>query len=92
MVNKKEHKFIDFLKDNLELMCLIFFGIGFLFLMSLSVFENYNIANICRSWDENSDREEVITDDTTKEEWVKCCYQRVNENGVIKACEYIKLK
>jgi len=47
---------------------------------------------VCKMWNENSNIVYPLeNDDITKEQWVKCCIQRVQENGVIKECKYIKL-
>jgi len=54
--------------------------------------DNIDAKQICKAWNENSNKEELITDDLTNEKWVKCCIQRVQEDGVIKECKYIKLE
>ena len=75
---------------------IMYFILAFIIFIVISQISNFSQTlkedNLCKQWQPASSKEEIAYDDLTKEEWVKCCIQRVQENGVIKECKYIKLK
>lgn len=65
----------------------------FIIIILIYVFSNIFISrdNICKRWDASSNLEDILVDSITEKRWVKCCIQTIQEEGVIKACKYIKI-
>ena len=89
---KKEESFVDRHFSIFIIICVLGFVILTAVLLSIPYWVDKPKRDLCEQWQPDSNYEEVIKDDITKEQWVKCCVQRVQENGVIKECKYIKTK